>query len=305
MDIQLVVGETVILLITPLDTRGQGWLLTDDIYKVIFTIREEKDSAVILTLEGVVEAKGQTVDNSGKLAVLVHSEDTKSLPIGEYFYDVVMIKKGHWFDIESYDGLYLKIGYGRIKDTTGKLWIEIDRGWVELIDNTVNFVQITKTGEYKITTDDYEKNGEGNYVNYNLYRIITVDEGVADIYPYNDWFTEGTHSGLDFYYKAGKVLDSNNVLQDVPEGYITLKPNITNYIEIDKEGVISSNITRFSNGKYPLYKIETDEDGIITVEKQENSFILDDRAKFVRGDSYIPSVKANVSIIWTPTKVEE
>lgn len=302
MDIQLVVGETVILLITPLDTRGQGWLLTDDIYRVILTIRETKESAVILTLDGVVEAKGQTVDNSGKLAVLVHSEDTKDLPVGEYFYDVVMVKKGHWFDIEDYDGLYLEIGYGKIK---AGAWKEIERGWIELTDDTVNFVQITKTGEYKITTGDYEKDGEGNYINDNLYRIITVEGSVADVYPYSDWFKAGTHSGLDFYYEAGKVLDSSNVLQDVSAGHITLKPSRTNYIEIDSAGVITSIITRFSSGRYPLYEVETSEDSITTVAKQENNFVFDDRAKSIRGDSYIPSVKANVSVIWTPTKVEE
>ena len=289
---------------TPLDTRGQGWLLTSDIRKVILTIKEsEEATSPILTLYGTVEYIGESVDNPGKLAVLVHTEDTKDLPVGEYWYDVTMIKTGHWFDINEYEGLYVKVDYGRIKDADDK-WLEIEEGWVELTDNTVNFLQITKTGEYKITVGDYEKEGDV-YKNYNLFRIITVDGKIADIYPYDDWFKQGTHSGLSFVYEAGKVLNSSNELVDVAGGSITLKANITNFIEVSADGVVSSNITRFSTGKYPLYTAKTGADSIVEVVRQENAFILDDRGVFVRGDSYIPSVKAKVSIIWSPTEAEE
>ncbi|MDD5486103.1 MAG: hypothetical protein PHW65_00915 [Dehalococcoidales bacterium] len=305
MDIQICKGESVILLVTPLDTRGQGWLLSEDIRQVILTIRETEDAEPLLVLYGTVEAIGESVDNPGKLAVLVHTEDTKDLPVGEYWYDVTMIKTGHWFDINEYDGLYCKIDFGKVKDADDE-WLEIEEGWLELTDDTTNFVQVTKAGEYKVTESDYEKAGDpAEYVNYNLFRIITVDGEIADVFPFDDWFEEGAHDGLDFYYEAGKVLDASNVLQDVIAGSITLKPNITNYIEVDQEGTVSSNITRFSAGRYPLYKVVTDTDSITDVERQENTFILDDRDQFVRGDSYIPSVKAKISIIWTPTKVEE
>ncbi|OQB75204.1 MAG: hypothetical protein BWX89_00095 [candidate division TA06 bacterium ADurb.Bin131] len=301
MDIQISKGESVVLLVTPLDTRGQGWLMTSDIRKVILTIRESETAEALLELYGTVEAIGESVDNPGKLAVLIHTEDTKDLPVGEYWYDVTMIKTGHWFDINEYNGLYVKVDYGKIKDINDN-WVEIEEGWIELPDDTVNFLQITKTGEYKITTGDYEK-VEGVYVNYNLYRIITVDGAIADVYPYGDWFVEGTHTGLSFVYGAGKVLNSNNELIDVDAGSITLKPNITNYIEVDNTGTVSSNITRFSAGKNPLYKAKTGASDITDVIKQENSFILDDRGIYVRGDSYIPSVKSKVSIIWTPTVI--
>lgn len=303
MDIQIAKGETVVLLVTPIDTRGQGWLLSSDIRRVILTFRETEDAPALLELNGTVEAIGESVDNPGKLAVLIHTEDSKGLAAGEYWYDVTMIKTGHWFDINEYVGLYAKVDFGRIKDADNN-WLDVEEGWIELLDDKVNFLQVTKTGEYKITELDYEKDGE-DYVNYNLFRIVTVSGEIADVFPFGNWFAEGTHSGLDFYYEAGKVLDESNVLQDVIAGNLTLKPSITNYIEVASDGTVSSNITRFTAGKYPLYKVVTDADSITSVTKQEMIFMLDDRNILVRGDSYIPSVKAKVTVIWTPTKVEE
>ena len=303
MDIQIAKGETVVLLVTPIDTRGQGWLLSSDIRRVILTFRETEDAPALLELNGTVEAIGESVDNPGKLAVLIHTEDSKGLAAGEYWYDVTMIKTGHWFDINEYVGLYAKVDFGRIKDADNN-WLDVEEGWIELLDDKVNFLQVTKTGEYKITELDYEKDGE-TYVNYNLFRIVTVGGEIADVFPFGNWFAEGTHSGLDFYYEVGKVLDESNVLQDVIAGNLTLKPSITNYIEVASDGTVSSNITRFTAGKYPLYKVVTDADSITSVTKQEMIFMLDDRNILVRGDSYIPSVKAKVTVIWTPTKVEE
>ena len=303
MDIQIAKGETVVLLVTPIDTRGQGWLLSSDIRRVILTFRETEDAPALLELNGTVEAIGESVDNPGKLAVLIHTEDSKGLAAGEYWYDVTMIKTGHWFDINEYVGLYAKVDFGRIKDADNN-WLDVEEGWIELLDDKVNFLQVTKTGEYKITELDYEKDGE-TYVNYNLFRIVTVGGEIADVFPFGNWFAEGTHSGLDFYYEVGKVLDESNVLQDVIAGNLTLKPSITNYIEVASDGTVSSNITRFTAGKYHLYKVVTDADSITSVTKQEMIFMLDDRNILVRGDSYIPSVKAKVTVIWTPTKVEE
>lgn len=303
MDIQIAKGETVILLVTPLDTRGQGWLLSSDIRRVILTFRETEEAPALLILYGTVEAIGESVDNPGKLAVLIHTEDSKGLAAGEYWYDVTMIKTGHWFDINEYVGLYAKVDFGRIKDADNN-WLDVEEGWIELLDDKVNFLQVTKTGEYKITELDYEKDGE-TYVNYNLFRIVTVGGEIADVFPFGNWFAEGTHSGLDFYYEVGKVLDESNILQDVIAGNLTLKPSITNYIEVAPDGTVSNNITRFTTGRYPLYKVVTDADSITSVTRQEMAFILDDRNILVRGDSYIPSVKAKVTVIWTPTKVEE
>lgn len=307
MDIYLVKGETVNLVIEPKDSRDKGWVFGDDITDVIFTIRETETADALLQLHGEVEYKGTSVDDGGTVSIPIHSADTKDLAVGEYYYDVVLVQTGHWFDIEDTTGLYCKIGYGKIKDDDGN-WLEINAGWIELTDNEINFVQITKEGEYKVTTGDYEK-VESEYVNYNLYRIITLDSEIITVFPYDDWFAQGIHSGLNFVYEAGKVLTANNELIDVEAGYITLKPDITNYIEVSPAGVVSSNITKFTEGSYPLYIVQTATDSIEgqhieTVTPQSNSFIFDDRNKFVRGDSYIPSVKAKCTITWTPTKTE-
>ena len=131
--------------------------MTSDIRKVILTIKESEEAiAPILTLYGTVEYIGDSVDNPGKLAVLIHTEDTKDLPVGEYWYDITMIKTGHWFDINEHKGLYVKVDYGKIKDVNDK-WLEVEEGWIELTNDTVNFLQITKEGIYKITTENYEK----------------------------------------------------------------------------------------------------------------------------------------------------
>jgi hypothetical protein len=308
IDLQICKGETVILLVTPLDTRGQGWLLSEDIKQVILTLRETEDAEALLVLYGTVETIGESVDNPGKLAVLIHTEDTKDLPVGEYWYDVTIIKTGHWFDIaedeldsvNEYAGLYLPIGYGKIKDVADE-WLEVESGWLELTDNATNYVSIDKSGNYHVRTDDYEAD------TYPLYNVITLDNFIVSEFPWNTWFEydEYFSLGLDFVYKEGKYVDANYQLQDKNSGYVTLKPAATNYIEIDTSGNITSNITRFSSDKYPLYKVVTDNTGIESVEVQSSGLILDGRGKFVRGDSYIPSVKAKASIIWTPTKAEE
>jgi len=313
-DLYIAKGETFVLLIDPRDTRDKGWLLSGDVRDVILTIRETENSAVILQLHGQVEKVGTSVDDPGILSVLVYSDDTVDLPAGDYWFDVTLIMTGHWFDVVDYDGLYLTLDYGRIKDADGE-WLEVESGVVELTDNAVNFVQVTKAGAYKVTTTDYEREsssieGEGAYVNYNLYRIVTLAGEVVDVFPFGDWFDEGAYSGLNFVYEAGKVLDDDNVLQTVNAGTIALRPNILNYIEVDNDGVVSANVQGFTTGKRPLYTALTatdsiDGDVITTVVKQENTFILDDRDQFVRGDTYTPSLKAEVTVTWTPTKAEE
>lgn len=307
MDITLYVGETVVLLCDPRDTRDQGWILSDDVVDVIFTIRETEEGEAILQLHGEVEKVGASVDDPGTVAVVVHTVDTKALPTGEYYYDITLITKGHWFDIDEHEGLYAKVDYGKVKDANE--WLEVGEGWVELTDDTTNFLQVTDSGDFEVTESDYETDSEG-YANYNLYRIVTKDGEVIDTFPYSTWFAEGTHSGLDFYYEAGYVLNASNVLTAVNAGHITLKADITNYVEVSPAGVVSSNITKFTEGSYPLYTVvtETTSTGYdLTATAQSTNMIteLDDRSIYVRGDMYTPSVKSKCTITWTPTEVEE
>ena len=308
MDITLYKGETVVLLCDPRDTRNQGWILSSDVTDVIFTIRETEAGDAILQLHGEVEKIGESVDDPGTVAVVVHTIDTKDIPVGEYWYDITIITQGHWFDIADYDGLYVKLDYGKVKNENDE-WLEVEEGWIELTDDTTNFLQVCKDGTYKITASDYETDSEG-YVNYPLCRIVTKDGEVIDVMPYSTWFAEGVHSGLTFAYGAGYVLNASDVLTAVNAGTVTLKADITNYVEVSPSGTVSANITRFTEGSYPLYEVvtETTSDGYdLTATAQSTDMLdeLDDRSIYVRGDMYTPSVKSKCTITWTPTQLEE
>lgn len=301
MDIQVVKGETLILVIDPRDTRGQGWILNSDIIDVILSISESETSAHILQLKGKIEQIGDSVDEPGKVSILFHSVDTKDLETGDYWYDVILQQKGHWLDIVEFKDNYILLGFGKVKDEDGN-FIDVESQWVEL-PYEVNFIQVSKAGEVIISEGDYQKEGE-NYINYNLYRVVVLDGIVIDIFPYSGWFEEGTHSGLDFYYGAGYILNNSNEIIEVEGGSITLKNNIVNYIEVSKDGVVSSNIKGFTEGRFPLFVATTEEGEITETERQENSFFFDDRSIFVRGDKFYSILKKQCRIVWTPTKIE-
>ena len=314
MDTYIVKGEEIIWLIDPRDIRDKGWLLLTGVRDVILTIREAEDSEPLLTLHGTVEYMGTSVDDPAKLAVHIHTQDTYKLSTGIFWYDITIIRTGHWFDIDTddfdfineYAGLYMSIGYGRIKKAEDGVWIEIEKGWVQLTDNATNCIQVTEEGLYIISLDDFVKEGEV-YLYHPLYKVITLDGRILDYFPHSDWleYDEEASIGLEFVYKAGKYVDANYNLQDVEGGSIILKPFIKTFIEIDTDGVVSSNITRFTEGAYPLYTVETDGDNITSYVKQETGLILDSRHEFVRGDGRTPSVKAQVEVMWTPTQIEE
>lgn len=70
-------------------------------------------------------------------------------------------------------------------------------------------------------------------------------------------------SGLDFYYKAGRVRN-DNVITNVSAGYVTLADDDVNYVEVDGSGVVTDNIVGFTAGKIPLYEVTT-ASGVITL----------------------------------------
>lgn len=70
-------------------------------------------------------------------------------------------------------------------------------------------------------------------------------------------YDEAASSGLDFYYKGGKVRNDNVVTTTV-DGYVTLANNDVSYIELNPaDGVVSANTTGFTTGKIPLYQVTT------------------------------------------------
>lgn len=73
-----------------------------------------------------------------------------------------------------------------------------------------------------------------------------------------------SHSGLNFYYKNGRV-SLGTTITNVAAGYVTLTDSITNYIEVDTSGTVSANTTGFTLGKMPLFTVVTLSGEILTV----------------------------------------
>lgn len=65
-----------------------------------------------------------------------------------------------------------------------------------------------------------------------------------------------SHSGLNFYYKNGRILD-NITLRSVAAGSVVLTDATTNYIEVSTAGVVSANIVGFTEGSIPLFQVIT------------------------------------------------
>lgn len=65
-----------------------------------------------------------------------------------------------------------------------------------------------------------------------------------------------SHSGLNFAYKNGRLLDGTT-LRSVAAGTILLTDASTNYIEVSAAGVVSDNTTGFTDGSIPLYQVIT------------------------------------------------
>lgn len=80
-----------------------------------------------------------------------------------------------------------------------------------------------------------------------------------------DPFKQGEHSGLTFYYGAGKAR-ADNVVTQVAAGNIELADDDINYIEVSTAGVISTNVDGFTSGKIPLWIVTTETGEIIKVE---------------------------------------
>ncbi len=297
MELTLVRGESLIVLVDPRDIRGLGWVLSSDVTEAWLAIRETEDSPVLLRLKGQVEKVGSSPEDPGVLGLFIHTQDLIDIPTGTYWYDMTLIVRGYWYEVAETDGLYLSLAFGRVR-LADKSWRDVTAGIVELEDDEVNFVSLSATGEYVVST-------VGHADNYPLYRIVTADGDVIENYPATGWFAEDTHVGLDFDYTAGKVLDDDDVLQTVAAGDITLKPDATNYVEVSPAGVVSANVTRFTAGSYPLWVVVTDTTDIVTATRQSNSFILDDRHEYLRGDMRVPTNKSRCIVTWTPGMPED
>jgi hypothetical protein len=81
------------------------------------------------------------------------------------------------------------------------------------------------------------------------------------------------HSGLNFYYKAGKVRNDATIT-DTAAGSVALTDDTTNYVEVDPStGTVSDNTTGFTSGKIPLFQVVTASGSISTVTDKRTSAI--------------------------------
>jgi hypothetical protein len=69
-------------------------------------------------------------------------------------------------------------------------------------------------------------------------------------------FNFATSGGLIFGYLGG-VLSIDGVLTRVANGTVTLTASATNYVEMTRAGVVSSNTTGFTAGRIPLFQCTT------------------------------------------------
>lgn len=73
-----------------------------------------------------------------------------------------------------------------------------------------------------------------------------------------------SHSGLNFYYHNGRIMDGVT-LREISGSFIALTDNNTNYIQISMSGTVSANTTGFTAGNIPLFTVVTSSGSISTV----------------------------------------
>ncbi len=84
-----------------------------------------------------------------------------------------------------------------------------------------------------------------------LYDTVVLSKG--------NWFdfdAERYKNNLVFTYKEGKIKVGNNWIT-VPQGYVILEDNATNYIEVDNTGIVSANTDGWTEGDNKLYTVRT------------------------------------------------
>ena len=87
----------------------------------------------------------------------------------------------------------------------------------------------------------------------------------AAIFSHHCAENSASHSGLDFAYKSGKIMDGVTE-RDIAASTVSLTDDNTNYVEITpSSGAVSANITGFTAGRIPLFTVVTASGAITTV----------------------------------------
>ncbi|QFS86634.1 MULTISPECIES: DUF2793 domain-containing protein [unclassified Marinobacter] len=98
-----------------------------------------------------------------------------------------------------------------------------------------------------------------------------ADGGVQTIKLADYALDPGTTTGLTFGFKGGRMSVGSTIVV-TPAGTVSLSASSTNYIEVDKSGVVSANIIGFTNGSVPLHIVTTDSSAI-TSQQDRRSWI--------------------------------
>jgi hypothetical protein len=82
-----------------------------------------------------------------------------------------------------------------------------------------------------------------------------------------------TTTGLTFGYKAGRFINGL-ALVDFSAGTLILSESTTNYVEVNRAGVVSSNTSGFTSGAFPLYVMATGSASISAVTNKKTLLSL-------------------------------
>src|SRR3989304_7258373 len=93
-----------------------------------------------------------------------------------------------------------------------------------------------------------------------------------------------SHSGLNFYYKGGRILD-NVTTRIVIAGFILLTNTAINYIEVSTAGTVSANTTSFTDGSIPLF-MATTAGGVITGVTDKRAYMMPGSFFSLSGSTY-------------------
>ncbi len=92
----------------------------------------------------------------------------------------------------------------------------------------------------------------------------TANENFKSLSAFAGFCRKSTTSGTTWAYYGGRIV-VDGVLTGVSDGTLALATSTTNYVEVSRAGVVSSNNTGFTAGRIPLYQLTTDGSSI-TVE---------------------------------------
>jgi len=95
-----------------------------------------------------------------------------------------------------------------------------------------------------------------------------------------------SHSGLNFYYLNGRLMDGIT-LREISGNFVTLTDDTTNYVEVSTAGTVSANTTSFTAGSIPLFTVITSSGSISTVNDKRSYMTASYNSLFTLNSSVV------------------